>query len=133
MPGRGHGDTSDEYKIYVYDTSSFSFYRGEQYHQVHQNAVLGRYAPDFYTGTLKVTQAAAGPIDPTGCQDQLLDLSRPVASVLTAVRARPPGGGTPGAALTSAARLGAVAPPRSRLASRRECSVGWLSELYVNF
>jgi peptide methionine sulfoxide reductase MsrA len=78
VPGRGHGDTSDEYKIYVYDTSSFPFYRGEQYHQFHENTVLGRYVPDSYTGALKATQAAAGLIDSTGCPDQLLDLSQPV-------------------------------------------------------
>jgi methionine-R-sulfoxide reductase len=53
VEGVGRGDTNDEYKIYVYDTAEFPFYRGEQYHQFHANTVLGRAVPRSYTDTLK--------------------------------------------------------------------------------
>lgn len=76
VAGVGRGDTNDEYKIYVYDTANFPFYRGEQYHQFHENSVLGRPVPAYYTGTLKRLQAAAGLIDSTGCPDQLLNVPR---------------------------------------------------------
>eukprot|EP01043_Picozoa_sp_COSAG02_P048725 COSAG02_NODE_4817_length_4938_cov_1.919248_1_plen_396_part_00 len=53
VAGVGRGDTNDEYKIYVYDTATFPFYRGEQYHQFHENSVLGRSVPTSYTRDLK--------------------------------------------------------------------------------
>jgi methionine-R-sulfoxide reductase len=53
VAGVGRGDTNDEYRIYVYDTATFPFYRGEQYHQFHENSVLGRSVPTSYTTDLK--------------------------------------------------------------------------------
>jgi hypothetical protein len=44
VEGRGQGDTLDENTIYVYDTATYPFYRGEQYHQVClQNSVARHF------------------------------------------------------------------------------------------
>lgn len=59
--------TCDEYKVYVYDTKYFPFYRGETYHQFHERSVLGVYSPPSYTQTLKLAQAKAGHIPLSGC------------------------------------------------------------------
>jgi methionine-R-sulfoxide reductase len=76
VEGHGAADTLDEQTIYVYDTASFPFYRGEQYHQFHSNNVLRRALPANYTGALKETQARLGLIDPTGCPDYPLPVQR---------------------------------------------------------
>jgi len=70
VEGRGQGDTLDENTIYVYDTATYPFYRGEQYHQFHSNSVLRRTVPSSYLVDVKTAQVAHGKIDPTGCPDQ---------------------------------------------------------------
>jgi hypothetical protein len=53
-------DQQDEYVVWVYDSLTFPFFKGEEYHQFHLNTVLGRYVPPSYTDTLKAVQEAAG-------------------------------------------------------------------------
>lgn len=63
------GDTEGEYIVYIYDSNTFPFFRGEAYHQFHRNSVLGRPVPSSYLVDLKQVQEASGRLDSTGCND----------------------------------------------------------------
>ncbi|CAK0834366.1 unnamed protein product [Prorocentrum cordatum] len=62
-------DTEDEYVVYVYDSLVYPFFRGEAYHQFHENSVIGRPLPASYLSTLKTVQADIGRLgdDDIGC------------------------------------------------------------------
>lgn len=62
-------DGEGEYVVYVYDSRTHPFFRGEGHHQFHTNDVIGRSVPRSYTETLKQAQDAAGRLSGHGCID----------------------------------------------------------------
>ncbi len=44
--GGPHHDKQDEFVVWVYDSTHFPFFKGEEYHQFHPNTVLGRWVPE---------------------------------------------------------------------------------------
>lgn len=67
--GGPFADKEGEYVVYVYDSIAFPFFRGEGYHQFHENSVIGRAVPVSYTGRLWQVQKALGRLDGHGCMD----------------------------------------------------------------
>jgi len=63
------GDSEGEFVVYVYDSVTYPFFRGEESHQFHPNTVIQRELPLSYLVTLKNVQETLGRIDESdrGC------------------------------------------------------------------
>merc|ERR1712216_82307 len=74
--GGNKDDTEDEYVVYVYDSNSFPFFRGEASHQFHTNDVIKREVPSSYTGDLKQKQKEIGRLDDDhGCVEIFAEIA----------------------------------------------------------
>merc|ERR1712217_97903 len=59
-----------QFVVYVYDSETFPFFRGETSHQFHANTVVGRCLPKEYLGDLKAVQKRIGRLDDDlGCTE----------------------------------------------------------------
>lgn len=73
--GEGTDGSPDDNTVYVMDSSVFSFYQGEQYHQFHSN-FFGEAYPEWYLNDLWQLQISLGKIPlggDTGCPDDPAD------------------------------------------------------------
>jgi len=65
--GKGNDpDTLKKRLVYVYDTAKFPFYRGEVYHQYHDDMIF-KYGKEY--NALRYENEASGKISSTGCPE----------------------------------------------------------------